>query len=74
MQSGRPGARLARNRIRYQKYVLTLNQYVLSMYSSEIREMQYKNKRNSMYLVHIGTYWYATRKVCTSSVKYVLLS
>ncbi len=44
------------------------------MYPPEIREMRYKNNQNSMYLVCTSTYWYATRKVCTFSLKYVLLS
>ena len=44
------------------------------MYPSEIREMWYKNKQNSTCSVRTGTNWYATRKVCTFSVKYVLLS
>ncbi len=32
------------------------------------------NKHKSMCLVRTSTYWYATRKVCTFSIKYVLLS
>ncbi len=36
--------------------------------------MRYKNNQNSMYSVRTSTYLYATRKVCTFSLRYVLLS
>ena len=67
-------ARRARNRRGNSKYALSQNQYVHGMYRLEMKENWYKIEQNSTYSVRTGTYKYPTRKVCTFSLKYVLLS
>ncbi len=42
------------------------------MYPSEMREIRYKNKNKSIYLVYTGKYWFATGKVRTFSPQYVV--